>query len=60
MRLIQYLKDTKQEMRHVSWPTTKQTTAYTILVIIISAIVMAYLGLLDWLLTWVLDAFIIS
>jgi preprotein translocase subunit SecE len=49
MKLINYIKDTKGEMKHVSWPSKKQTTAYTILVIVIALIVAYFLGLFDYL-----------
>lgn len=58
MRLTQYIKDTQGEMKHVSWPTRYQATAYTILVIVISLAIAAYLGLFDWLFTSGLDAII--
>ncbi len=46
--LIQYLKDTRAELTHVSWPTQKQIVSYTIVVIILSAIVSAFLGIFDF------------
>ena len=52
---IQYLKDTRGELKHVSWPTQKQTTIFTILVIVLSLIVAFYLGVLDYVLTGVLN-----
>jgi len=57
-RLLQYLKDTQAELKHVSWPTQKQTAIFTVLVIIVSLIVAAYLGALDFLLTSGLDTVI--
>ncbi len=54
-RFIQYLKDTRGELKHVSWPTQKQTTIFTILVIVLSLIVALYLGVLDYILTGVLN-----
>ncbi len=48
MSLIQYLKDTKAELKHVSWPTRKQTLIYTSLVIAISVFVAVYLGVFDF------------
>ena len=54
-RLIQYLKDTRAELKHVSWPTQKQTMIFTILVIIISALVAAYLGVFDFIFTSALN-----
>ena len=47
MSLIQYIKDVRGEMRHVSWPTRKQAVIYTVLVIAISVAVALYLGALD-------------
>jgi preprotein translocase subunit SecE len=46
--LIQYIKDTRAELTHVSWPTQKQIVSYTIVVIILSAIVAAFLGFFDF------------
>lgn len=51
MALIQYLKDTRGELRHVAWPTRVQTIVYTILVIAISVMVSLYLGFFDFLFT---------
>ncbi len=50
-KLLNYFKDTRGEMKHVNWPTKNQTTAYTILVILISVAVAFYLGLFDFLFT---------
>jgi preprotein translocase SecE subunit len=49
--LTQYLKDTREEMRHVAWPTQTQTIVYTLLVAAISLGIAAYLGLFDFLFT---------
>jgi preprotein translocase subunit SecE len=48
MGLIEYIKDTKGEMKHVSWPTKKQAISYTMLVILISVLVAFFLGLADF------------
>jgi len=48
MSIIKYLKDTKAEMAHVTWPTRKQTIAYTVAVIIISVLVAYFLGAFDF------------
>ncbi|MFA6340632.1 MAG: preprotein translocase subunit SecE [Candidatus Paceibacterota bacterium] len=47
-KISNYLSETKEEMKHVSWPTKKQTMTFTILVIAISIFVAAYLGLFDY------------
>ena len=51
MSFIQYLKDTRGELRHVAWPTRIQTIIYTTLVIAISLLIAGYLGLFDYILT---------
>ena len=48
---MQYLKDTRAELRHVAWPTQTQTIVYTLLVAAISLGLAAYLGLFDFLFT---------
>jgi len=45
--LGQFLKEVRVEMAKVSWPTKQQTLWYTIIVIIMSVIFAAFLGLLD-------------
>ncbi len=47
MGIINYIKETQSEMKHVSWPTKRQTFVYTGLVIILSVVVAAYLGAFD-------------
>ena len=48
-RLSNYFSETMEEMKHVSWPTKNQTLMFTMLVILISVAVAAYLGLFDYL-----------
>ena len=48
MALGQYLRETREEMKHVSWPTRKQVISYTALVIVVSIITSLYLGLFDY------------
>lgn len=47
MAIKQYIKETAAEMKHVTWPTRQQTVVYSILVIAVSVVISAYLGLLD-------------
>lgn len=48
MSIINYFKDVRAEMKHVSWPSRRLTVAYTIVVIILSLATAVYLGLLDY------------
>lgn len=57
-RFINYLKDTQTELKHVSWPTNKQSVVYTALVVALSILVALYVGLFDFIFTRALDWFI--
>jgi len=57
--IINYIKDTQGELKHVSWPTQKQTIIFTILIIVISLITAALLGLFDFIFTSGLNRFVI-
>ena len=59
MRIINYIKDTKSEMKHVSWPTRKQSVVFTILVIVVSILVSLFLGFFDFSFGKLLDIFIL-
>jgi preprotein translocase subunit SecE len=48
MKLTDYLKETRTEMSHVTWPSRQQTLAYSALVIGISLVVAALLGAFDY------------
>ncbi len=43
----QYVKETKGELKHVSWPTKNQTITFTIAVIVISVAISFYLAFFD-------------
>lgn len=51
MNLVNYLKETRAELAHVNWPTQRQTIAYTLVVIGISAVVGVLLGGFDFIYT---------
>jgi len=57
-RFINYLKDTQSELKHVSWPTQKQSIIYTALVIGVSALVGLFVGVFDFVFSRGLDWFI--
>ena len=58
MGIIEYAKETRTELKYVSWPTRGQTIAFSILVIVLSLLVAVYLGLLDYILKVILQKFI--
>ncbi len=58
MGLINYLRETRAELRHVTWPTREQAINYTIIVLVISVGTGIFLGLLDYLFAQGLQHFI--
>ena len=56
--MFNFLKETRTELKHVSWPTRNQAIAFSIVVIIISLVVAAFLGLLDYIFKLGLEHFI--
>ena len=57
-KLSNYVKNSIKELKRVSWPTKKQTINHTLLVVGISLGVAAFLGLIDFILTKVLQIII--
>ncbi len=53
-----YIKNSFVELKKVSWPTEKQTINNTLLVVGISLAVAIFLGLIDFLLTKILQLII--
>jgi preprotein translocase subunit SecE len=48
MGIVNYIKETRAEMGHVNWPTKNQTVNFTLLVIAVSVVVAALLGISDF------------
>jgi len=47
-RAMEFLREVKVELKKVTWPTRKQTTGTTIVVIIFVFVLAAFLGLFDF------------
>lgn len=46
--LTRYANETVQEIKKVSWPTQQQTVQMTVLVVAVSLVIGAYIGLIDY------------
>jgi len=57
-QVIQYLKDVRLELTKVVWPKKQEVIKLTLIVFIISAIIAAYTGVLDYLFTKLLEIII--
>lgn len=58
-RFINYVKDTRGELIHVSWPSRKQAIIFTGIVIIVSILTSMYLGFFDYVLSLILQKFVL-
>lgn len=58
-KIIQFLKEAKEELIKVNWPTKEQTINYTLIVIGISLAVAIFLGSLDYFFEFLLKTFIL-
>lgn len=47
-KIINYFKETKAELKHVNWPTKRQTINFTLIVIALSVVVAYFLGIFDF------------
>ena len=47
---VSYLRESKQELEKVTWPTQKETVRYSILTIVLSVLMATYFGVLDFVL----------
>lgn len=56
-RIFSFLKEVKQEMKKVKWPTFKELRGYTIVVLAISFVVLAYFMGLDYIIEHVKSIF---
>lgn len=56
--VIKYFRDAKEELKKVTWPSRQETLRFTIAVVVMSAALAVYFGLLDWLLTKGLEALV--
>jgi preprotein translocase SecE subunit len=59
-QMKQFLQESKQEFRHINWPTFAETRRLTFIVIALSLVVATLLGLLDFIFTSLLTKFFIS
>jgi preprotein translocase subunit SecE len=48
MKITEYIKETRAEMAHVTWPSRKQAISYSIVVVIVSIATAVTLGLFDY------------
>jgi preprotein translocase subunit SecE len=48
MSIATYLEEVRGEVKNIRWPSKNQAIMYTVLVVVLSLVVAAYLGGLDY------------
>jgi preprotein translocase SecE subunit len=57
--ITNYIRDTRGEMKHVSWPTRKQAITFTVIVILVSLFTAFFLGFFDYIFSLIIQKFVI-
>ena len=57
-KISQFLKEVRQEVKKVTWPTKAETIRYSAMVLVASLIVAIYLGGVDYVVANLLEEFI--
>lgn len=58
--ILTFLREAKVELSRVNWPTQKDVIRYTILVVVISLAVSAFLGALDFLFSFLVEKYLLT
>lgn len=58
-RIVEFVKESKIELKKVTWPNREETLRYTMTVIIISVALALFLGGLDYLFQFILNKFVL-
>jgi preprotein translocase subunit SecE len=58
-KIANFFKEVKAELKKVTWPTRQETIKYTLIVIGISLGVALFLGVSDYIFTWLINKFLI-
>lgn len=58
-KVFNFVKQSKEELKKVTWPNKQKTFNYTLAVIAISIAVAAFLGILDMFFSTIMEKFVI-
>ena len=56
---INYLRDTRGELKMVAWPTRKQAIGFTVIVIVVSLFTAFFLGFFDYIFSLIIQKFVL-
>jgi preprotein translocase subunit SecE len=58
-KVINYLKETRTELKHVNWPSRKEVAVYTAIIIAVSLVTAALLGFFDYIFSQMIKTFFV-
>ncbi|MBI4225156.1 MAG: preprotein translocase subunit SecE [Candidatus Sungbacteria bacterium] len=58
-RIVQFIKESRTELKKVVWPTREETIRHTLTVIIMSGALALFLGGIDYALQFILKTFVL-
>lgn len=58
-RIVQFIKESRTELKKVVWPTREETIRHTLTVIVMSGILALFLGGVDYALQFILKTFVL-
>lgn len=58
-RIKTFFQETRQELRHINWPTRQEAVRLTAFVVILSILLAVFLGAFDYLFTFIIKKFIL-
>jgi preprotein translocase subunit SecE len=53
--MIQFAREAAAEVSRINWPSRREVIGLTVLVLLVSVVVAAYLGALDVAFTWLVE-----
>ena len=56
--IVRYFKETRAELRKVSWPTRQEALNLTLIVVAFTIFMAALLGIIDYIFAWVFSLII--
>ncbi len=59
-RIKTFFQETRQELRHINWPTRQEAARLTAFVVILSIALAIFLGAFDYFFTFILKKFILK
>lgn len=58
-QMVDFVKQSRDELKKVQWPTRQQTLRYTVIVVVASLAISFLTGGVDYLLAFILERFIL-